>query len=1115
MNTKNFKRRSAAILAAIVTFGTLSGQICYAASASKSSENFMLGAGQMINSSSTLTVDGGNKANADFTVLSSNEDLGTGRDGFKAAISKKNNDLSDGNYINFNNAMIDVINNGIPTYYATNGKMYIETGAGRGVSVVKLPAGVTINNITSLLTSASQGNATEIGEDIINSGNSLDKLLQFYQSSPSDTEKYLSVKTELKSEFGDGTTKTANRTLYGYLEDFEGKNLPSPIVTGVTTVSLAAKNNYLNNGTYDTPYTNLFETDDEGVVEDAYILIRKALGMDNVASEDNLPEVNKISSVITCDTSFALTNWLNEGKRIIEEYENAREAYVNQEVSENLKTIQYYNSVKPIRTSRSDTYGGIGPWWKRYRTTNGGTVWRFQARTYQSAITKWNEDLTNALIETGAYNGKLSDLKDMTDFEFTEGMEIPEYKDKDSYPSKYAYAREYMGDLYDLYFKGNMPEEETDAEEGAESDTDENEATEESYYAGYYAYTSAHSQWEHQNSQMSAPVSALKEGGYKYVQTYEEQKAEIEAQYEKYQSIAAENGLVEGVDYDISMEEKENPYTGEKTINFSVIGYPTGEPGENNGNCCGVAGNQYGTWNLYHIPTYEQTASSNSEVQEDARVIWEEELAAAQEAYDEWSVENPEPQIEDFVAPEALARMKDIFGTEYYNDVNNKQVTDPNSIFGKATQQWQEDYAKSQSFYYNGGDASSVSGIISAYTKLTTAETGAFQSTRRTRYDLAHPEEYQQYLNAINTLDVGGYNITYSGGNGQNTSLSEKGLEDPDIELMTMDETDALVWYLYITEGYTEIPKDLKVKTIEGWVGSADEAARIKAFREWLIQHDLYLYEGGPNFGYTLNQDIYDGGKLLDLWDEVYGEAVAEGIYACAGKSNDVKAIVERGNVIDKTYSYLEGYTIGAYVQMVNGKNARLTDSVFNKTMNFYNALGVINGNNIPEDKHIELYYYTDISVVDYTNDNSYQDANFQRYEWYVYYNPNMSGSSKTDTATQVVYHATTTTETCPFTPAAKGRYWVECYQSGKRSYGEHLNYTQTNFLVEEQTKTVLMAIQSRDNIVKIDEKLLAEKTLLMSDEQGYVLESDASTKWRAEGDRVVQTFNTERVSDN
>lgn len=57
------------------------------------------------------------------------------------------------------------------------------------------------------------------------------------------------------------------------------------------------------------------------------------------------------------------------------------------------------------------------------------------------------------------------------------------------------------------------------------------------------------------------------------------------------------------------------------------------------------------------------------------------------------------------------------------------------------------------------------------------------------------------------------------------------------------------------------------------------------------------------------------------------------------------------------------------------------------------------------------------------------------------------------------------------------------------------------------------MSSLTPDIQIKLDEKTVAEKIKLQTDENGYIVDESAM-QWRAYGDRVVENFATQRVSD-
>ncbi len=502
----------------------------------------------------------------------------------------------------------------------------------------------------------------------------------------------------------------------------------------------------------------------------------------------------------------------------------------------------------------------------------------------------------------------------------------------------------------------------------------------------------------------------------------------------------------------------------------------------------------------------ERTEWVANEVEKEVAKIEEKRTKALEEAeeafeaaIESWQASQPKPPSTAGVPPEQIAAIISAFSAAVNSWQNQRipieqnyvtQVNDINTEFDELIAETRDDY-------------------------------GSFKNGKRQEYNGNHMDSYLDFRSAAALFDGNGtLDINYGSnsncinnaygyeGNVADAGGSVFGDVEETSNFNSEDGIEALLWYLWITDGVTGIPEESKIKTIEAYIGNAEETEKVLMFRKWLIEHELYFnndYEGG----YTLDQNIYSD-ELLQNWAAVYGD-----------NKEDIEASLENlgypSNIADiycdskmgSEYPYLEGYTNASYIT-VNGSDYLDNNSILSRAIQFYDQFGLIDGDNIPDVKKLSLRYYTDVKVTGYSNDNMYTSSNFVRYEWYVYY----SATSDNKDAADVVYHATTTAQSCPFTPTAQGRYWVECYQSGKRSFGEHLEYSKANFLVDESTQTVLMSVYTQNAESKLDEKLVAEKTLLLSDEDGYYLESGTSAQWRASGNTVLTTFSTERVSD-
>lgn len=386
-------------------------------------------------------------------------------------------------------------------------------------------------------------------------------------------------------------------------------------------------------------------------------------------------------------------------------------------------------------------------------------------------------------------------------------------------------------------------------------------------------------------------------------------------------------------------------------------------------------------------------------------------------------------------------------------------------------------------------------------------DTGKFQQDARKDYNESNEDKYRQYLNAIDMYDTGSDALDFD-----TSKPSETDIEDT--VFATLDDTEAVLWYMWITYGWTDVPEKMKVVGIEGIIGDHEQAQLILDFRKWLINKGLYLnpaWSGGN--GYTLNKELWNDGELLEYWKKVYGGEYGSCVESCISPyerkyPDEYNNILNRsGNEMNEAlYPYLKGYVNASYIPY---KSTKVEDySIFDNAITLFSKLGLDGGDNIPANKHLDLGFYTDIEVVKYSNDNLIKSGVYDRYEWYVYYNPN--GNSRN--GAEVVFHDSSTSRDCPYTAIAEGYYWVECYQSGYSTYEEKFTYNKTNFLVDEATDTVLMTsfipqIQTRTNTVT-----QPEKVQLLSEDAGYL--NNNSMTWRAQNGRIIASFNTERRSD-
>lgn len=292
---------------------------------------------------------------------------------------------------------------------------------------------------------------------------------------------------------------------------------------------------------------------------------------------------------------------------------------------------------------------------------------------------------------------------------------------------------------------------------------------------------------------------------------------------------------------------------------------------------------------------------------------------------------------------------------------------------------------------------------------------------------------------------------------------------------MIEDKDDEIAWFNWVTRGTTEVdPNDKST-----WSCPEDAAA----FREWLIKRDLY--EGDYN-GYSMDMDIYtnesEGGTVLSLWESVYNNG--------------------KNRVTGDSYPYLYSYTDATNASFREG------GSNFDRMILLQHKLGLDTGRN---GKRLDLKYYKDICVQDYKNTKHSEAVPIQRYEWYVYYSPGRA--SDKDNA-EIVFHSATTQKECPFTPNVSGTYWVDCYQSYRVKYYETLEYTESSFLVDETTKSVLMASQNQNGtpLTKtINEKEVIEKVNVLSGVQAHYMEA-GSSEFKVDNGIVSASYSTERI---
>jgi len=406
---------------------------------------------------------------------------------------------------------------------------------------------------------------------------------------------------------------------------------------------------------------------------------------------------------------------------------------------------------------------------------------------------------------------------------------------------------------------------------------------------------------------------------------------------------------------------------------------------------------------------------------------------------------------------------------------------------------------------------------------------GKFQASSRENYDLENEDAHKRYQAICDILGGGDYDYEFE----SSRDRLPDGFDEDESSAYSTDETEALFWFNSVLTGTLDIPSvDGRMPTLEEYVEiQGYDPDEVNAFRQWLINNGLYYNPANSSYpynGWTISPEEWDDGNLLTLWKAVYYAPAVDNIQTCLEPGNhayyDVycdmdelqsvsAAIVGNAdatgyNKFDESpyYPYLNGYTNASFIP----KQTSVSEySVFDNALAFYHKLGMDSDKtNIPADKHMNLGFYKDVEVTGYSNNVIQTNQIFGRYEWYVYYSDSGNKANA-----EVVYHDTTTSLECPFTAVQDGTYWVDCYQSGCRTYEERMQYTITYFLTEEVTKTVLMSSLTPDIQIKLDEKTVAEKIKLKTDDEGYVVD-DAAMQWRAYGDRVVENFTTQRVSD-
>lgn len=276
-------------------------------------------------------------------------------------------------------------------------------------------------------------------------------------------------------------------------------------------------------------------------------------------------------------------------------------------------------------------------------------------------------------------------------------------------------------------------------------------------------------------------------------------------------------------------------------------------------------------------------------------------------------------------------------------------------------------------------------------------------------------------------------------------------------------------------------------------------------FREYLIRTNMYYNK--ETGGYTLDSQSFDA--AYNAWFTAYF------------KDNDTSKQEFFQTNVEQFYPYLYNkdnnieYTDVSYAIWKDGNQPDLDKSIL-----FMNTLGMDPGDTtsyLSSEQRMDLQYCTDTKITESKEMNEYQlkkvensGQALQRYEWYIYYNEDINGGTK-DNAT-VVYHATTTQKTCPFTPVETGLYWVDCYQSYSVKYTENVEVIETDMLLETRTQTILTSMTYK-RAYPIAEKTVIEKILLESDEDGIKI-TESAIKFKIREGRVATTFATERLSD-
>jgi len=276
-------------------------------------------------------------------------------------------------------------------------------------------------------------------------------------------------------------------------------------------------------------------------------------------------------------------------------------------------------------------------------------------------------------------------------------------------------------------------------------------------------------------------------------------------------------------------------------------------------------------------------------------------------------------------------------------------------------------------------------------------------------------------------------------------------------------------------------------------------------FRDYLIRTNMYYNKETGR--YTLDSQSFDA--AYNAWLTAYHK-----------DANPSKTDFFETNV-QQFYPYLYNkdnnieYTDVSYAIWKDGKQPDLDKAIL-----FMNTLGMDPGDAtsyLSNEQRMDLQYCTDTKITESKDMNEYQlkkiensGQALQRYEWYIYYNDNINGGTKDDAT--VVYHATTTQKTCPFTPVETGLYWVDCYQSYSVKYTENVEVIETDMLLETRTQTILTSMTYK-RAYPIAEKTVVEKILLESDEDGIKI-TESAIRFKIREGRVATTFATERLPD-